>query len=416
MDDAYISMIGEIFQGQAKSWSGPAIQIISFKFSQVENRFAQAPPIIGMSLCNLPMPKRADTKTNPQRTPIAAGLSDKSTRAEPSKTTSADSAACAIGQTGEAADRQDKILPGTEAEKPNARDASLAAPNQVSSGAKVTRASADRLKKNRAIFKRLLKFDRSHRFHPETNEPLLNLIGTDEVGRGCLAGPVVAAAVILPDLKAGAGVARALTELNDSKKLNFLQREKLANILQDMCMWAVGEASPAEINTINILQASLLAMRRAIDKLAALTDLSQFPVLVLVDGNKSIKELQFEQKTVVDGDAKSASIAAASIIAKVYRDRLMIELSESFPAFNWHQNKGYGSLIHRQALREHGMTEWHRTVFCQKHLVEQLTMDSLLSGNQSLLNEDALDEDALDELCDDELEEQVSDKAAVKLS
>jgi len=268
-----------------------------------------------------------------------------------------------------------------------------------------SKTASDRLKKSRSIFKRLLKFDRSHRFHPETNDPLVSLIGTDEVGRGCLAGPVVAAAVILPDLKAGAGVARSLTELNDSKKLSFLQREKLALILKDMCMWAVGEASPSEINDINILQASLLAMRRAVDKLAALTDLSQLPVLVLIDGNKAIKDLQFEQKPVVDGDAKSASIAAASIIAKVHRDRFMIELSDFFPAFNWHQNKGYGSAIHRQALREHGMTEWHRTLFCQRHLVEQLTLDSLLNGSEpqlseSQLNEDELDEDAMDDLCD----------------
>lgn len=275
----------------------------------------------------------------------------------------------------------------------------------ATSTAKSVKSSSEKLKKNRSVLNRLLKFDRSHQLHPETNETLFNLIGTDEVGRGCLAGPVVAGAVMLPKLKPGAGLARSLTELNDSKKLSFAQREKLAQSLQDMCIWAIGEASPQEINEINILHASLLAMRRAVDKLSSMTDLSALPVLVLIDGNKSIKNLSFEQRTVVDGDAKSASIAAASIIAKVYRDRLMMELSESFPAFNWHRNKGYGSAIHRQALREHGMTEWHRFVFCQKLLVEQLTLD--LTGNklpdaEDVLDEDVLDEDALDELCDDE--------------
>ena len=186
---------------------------------------------------------------------------------------------------------------------------------------------------------------------------------------------------MLPSIKPGSRSAKTLVELNDSKKLTFQQREKLALILQNISFWAIGEASPAEINQINILQASLLAMRRAIELLAAKVDLTRLPVLLLVDGNKQINGIQYEQKAVVDGDAKSASIAAASIIAKVHRDRFMMQLSQSFPAFKWHQNKGYGSSSHRNALRELGMTEWHRPLFCRKFMVEQLTLD--LSGTEA---------------------------------
>ncbi len=225
------------------------------------------------------------------------------------------------------------------------------------------------------MFKRLLTFDDKHSLDPETLRKARHIIGTDEVGRGCLAGPVVAAAVILPELKPGTRIAKSLVELNDSKKLSFAQREKLALILQEISIWAVGEASTEEINQINILHASLLAMRRAIEKIETQTNLTDMPVLVLIDGNKKVKDIVHEQRPVVDGDAKSASIAAASIIAKVHRDRFMMKLSESFPSYNWHQNKGYGSKVHRDALKADGMTEWHRRVFCEKFLVEQLTLD-----------------------------------------
>lgn len=248
-------------------------------------------------------------------------------------------------------------------------------PQKVMSAPKLTAAAAAKQKKHRDMFRRLLTFDGKRQLHPQTRERSLHLIGTDEVGRGCLAGPVVAAAVILPEIKQNSQLAKSLVELNDSKKLSFQQREKLALILQDISIWAIGEASPSEISELNILHASLLAMRRAIEKLRSQTDLDKMPVLVLVDGNKKITDVEYEQLTVVDGDAKSASIAAASIIAKVHRDRFMMQLSESYPAFKWHQNKGYGSSIHRQALRELGMTEWHRPLFCEKILVEQLTLE-----------------------------------------
>jgi ribonuclease HII len=232
-----------------------------------------------------------------------------------------------------------------------------------------------RQKKHRAMFKRLLNFDENHSLDPETHRKARHLIGTDEVGRGCLAGPVVAAAVILPGIKLGTRIAKSLVELNDSKKLTFAQREKLALILQSISTWAIGEASTEEINQINILHASLLAMRRAIEKIEFQVDLADLPVLVLIDGNKKVKDVLHEQRPIIDGDAKSASIAAASIIAKVHRDRFMMQLSKSFPSYNWHQNKGYGSKVHRDALKSDGMTEWHRRVFCEKFLVEQLTIE-----------------------------------------
>jgi ribonuclease HII len=244
-----------------------------------------------------------------------------------------------------------------------------------------------RQKKHKAMFKRLLNFDGKHALDPKTLAKARHIIGTDEVGRGCLAGPVVAAAVILPDIKLGTNIGKSLIELNDSKKLSFAQREKLAEILQNIATWAVGEASPAEINQINILHASLLAMRRAIEKIESQVDLADLPVLVLIDGNKKVKDILHEQRPVVDGDAKSASIAAASIIAKVHRDRFMMQLSKSFPSYNWHQNKGYGSKVHRDALKSDGMTEWHRRVFCEKFLVEQLTIE-LPDGDESELSED----------------------------
>jgi ribonuclease HII len=254
----------------------------------------------------------------------------------------------------------------------------------------ISAAALAKERKNRDRFRKLISFDKKQRASPDREDAVLHLIGTDEVGRGCLAGPVVAAAVILPDIKPGSAMAKSLHELNDSKKLTFPQRERLALILQDICIWAIAEASPAEINEINILHASLLAMKRAITELSNKTKtyFDDKSTLVLIDGNKTIRDLSLGQKAVIDGDAKSASIAAASIIAKVYRDRLMINLSQSFPAFNWHRNKGYGSLTHRNALRQLGMTEWHRRVFCEKILVEQMTLDlDFTSGDESALEE-----------------------------
>lgn len=189
------------------------------------------------------------------------------------------------------------------------------------------------------------------------------LIGVDEVGRGCLSGPVVAAAVILPAVAKSSFLAEELSELDDSKALSQKQRERLAEVLRANCHFAIAEATPAEIDQINILQASLLAMRRAVDNLLLQIENSPAELLLLVDGNQKVKGLTLEQITVIKGDSHSASIAAASVIAKVYRDDLMLELSQKHPVYSWHSNKGYGSKAHRAAIAEHGVTKWHRLSF-----------------------------------------------------
>lgn len=186
----------------------------------------------------------------------------------------------------------------------------------------------------------------------------LAIVGLDEVGRGCLAGPVVAAAVHLPPLKLGTRHARALEQLNDSKALSRTQREELAATLHEVADCAIAEASVEEIDSLNILHASLLAMKRARQNLALVS-----PAVLLIDGNKEVPGLTDRQLAIVKGDSQSASIAAASVVAKVYRDRFMCELSESFPQYGWHQNKGYGSAHHRQAIKQHGFTPWHRKSF-----------------------------------------------------
>lgn len=206
----------------------------------------------------------------------------------------------------------------------------------------------------------LLEFDRMvHSEHPKTEI----LIGTDEVGRGCLAGPVVTAAVVLPPIERGSQLEEDLARLNDSKLVPPDARAELAERLRSVCQFAIGQASVYEIDEINILQASLLAMRRAVRRLKITA-----PSVILVDGNKKIPSLRTKQVTVIGGDSKSASIAAASIIAKVHRDEFMINLSKKFPDYLWNSNKGYRSRAHYAALNEHGMTRWHRTSFnCGQH-------------------------------------------------
>jgi len=175
--------------------------------------------------------------------------------------------------------------------------------------------------------------------------------GCDEAGRGCLAGPVVAAAVILPkDYKHKA--------LNDSKQLSEKKRQSLKeDILRDAIAWGIGLCSPKEIDEINILNASYLAMHRAIEKLVVP------PEFLLIDGNrfKPYKEIPFE--CIVKGDGKYLSIAAASILAKTYRDELMRKLAEEFPGYGWETNVGYPTEAHRVGLREKGSTPYHRLSF-----------------------------------------------------
>ena len=174
--------------------------------------------------------------------------------------------------------------------------------------------------------------------------------GVDEAGRGPLAGPVVAAACILPD-------DFIIEGLNDSKKLTEKKREKLFNIIiENALCYSIASASVEEIEEINILNAAMLAMNRAVDGLEIKPDLA------LIDGNTS-RGFKIETKTVVGGDAISPSIAAASILAKVTRDRMCYDFDKEYPEYGFAKHKGYGTKVHMDALREHGITPIHRPSF-----------------------------------------------------
>lgn len=178
--------------------------------------------------------------------------------------------------------------------------------------------------------------------------------GVDEVGRGPIAGPVLAAAVILPR-NLPAELADAI---DDSKKLTLARREALVPLIERHAVaFAVAEASVAEIDDINILQAALLAMTRAVAGLGVVPDLA------LVDGNRAPKGLPCPARTLVKGDSRSLSIAAASILAKVARDRLMVDLDRQFPGYGWAKNAGYPTPAHLAALPLLGVTPWHRRSF-----------------------------------------------------
>ena len=175
--------------------------------------------------------------------------------------------------------------------------------------------------------------------------------GCDEAGRGCLAGDVYAAAVILPaDFKNDL--------LNDSKQLNEAQRYQLRDIIErEAVAWAVGIVTAEEIDKINILRASILAMHRAVDALKVR------PEHLLIDGNKFSPYPGITHNTVVKGDATFMSIAAASILAKTYRDDYMLRIAQEYPMYDWQSNKGYPTAKHRAAIREHGTTPYHRMTF-----------------------------------------------------
>lgn len=184
----------------------------------------------------------------------------------------------------------------------------------------------------------------------------INIIaGIDEAGRGPLAGPVVAAAVIFENETIIEGI-------NDSKKLSACKREELFEkiITKSLC-YSIGIVDEKQIDEINILNAALKAMKNAADKLTVKPD------LILIDGNKSFKS-EIPVKTIVKGDAKSFSIAAASILAKVTRDRIMKEASENHPEYLWHKNKGYGTKQHIEAIHNFGYTDFHRVSFLNKIL------------------------------------------------
>ncbi|MBR3572259.1 MAG: ribonuclease HII [Bacteroidales bacterium] len=192
-----------------------------------------------------------------------------------------------------------------------------------------------------------------------SEKPLLEC-GCDEVGRGCLAGPVCAAAVIFPYDYVNA-------EINDSKQLTAAKREQLRQIIErDAVAYAVAEISERKIDEINILNASILGMNEAVGKL------SVKPEFLLIDGNKFKDQWQIPYQCVVKGDATYLSIAAASILAKTYRDDLMVRLDAEYPMYDWKNNKGYPSPKHIAAVHQYGMSPYHRRSF---HLKNQLSLE-----------------------------------------
>lgn len=181
--------------------------------------------------------------------------------------------------------------------------------------------------------------------------PKLIECGTDEAGRGCLAGPVTAAAVILPENFAD-------EFLNDSKQLSLLKRNRLKPLIeQEAISYSVSHVMMDEIDKINILQASITAMHRSIEGLQTL------PQFIAVDGNKFRPFGKIPHQCVVKGDAKFLHIAAASVLAKTYRDAFMEKIHEEFPMYNWKKNKGYPTAEHREAIKKYGITPYHRKSF-----------------------------------------------------
>jgi ribonuclease HII len=176
------------------------------------------------------------------------------------------------------------------------------------------------------------------------------VIGVDEVGRGCLAGPVYAAAVVIPD---GAQI----DGLTDSKKLSEKRREQLSKVIHQECQVSLGFASVEEIDRINILWASLLAMKRAVDGLSLKTG------HVIVDGNRAIPKVELPQTTVIKGDLRAEPIAAASIVAKVFRDQLMKDLAKKYPGYGLEGHKGYATTDHKEAIKKLGPQSFHRKSF-----------------------------------------------------
>lgn len=184
------------------------------------------------------------------------------------------------------------------------------------------------------------------------------IAGVDEAGRGPLAGPVVAAAVILPD-------DHEIVGLDDSKKLTAKKRERLEKQIMAGAIFSIGQCSEGEIDELNILQATMLAMHRAVD------GLSQRPDQILVDGNR-LPSWPYQAQAVIGGDAIHPCISAASILAKEYRDRLMIAAAGEYPQYGWQSNKGYGTAAHLAALKKYGPSPLHRRTFAPVAQMELL--------------------------------------------
>ncbi len=205
-------------------------------------------------------------------------------------------------------------------------------------------------------------------FDKENQKGFDFLIGTDEAGRGPGAGPVFAAAVCFTSYD------ERLEKLNDSKQLSEKVREELFDIIKENSIWAIYQGSVEEIEKLNILRTSLLSMNRSCSEV--ISKLGEGKSIVLVDGNKLIPNFKFEQKYVVKGDAKSAAVAAASVLAKVSRDRFMKELDKEFPQYCWAENKGYMTKSHLDAVDKYGLCKWHRKKFFEKHFekAQQLSL------------------------------------------
>ena len=193
------------------------------------------------------------------------------------------------------------------------------------------------------------------------------IIGTDEAGRGPAAGGVFAAAVCFE--KVTDGLIKDLAILNDSKKLTAKKRNSIYDVIKNSTLNEIVCVEVDEIEKINILNASLKAMNLACSAIINNSD-----VMVLVDGNKLIKNFKYPQQFIIKGDSKSASIAAASILAKVTRDRYMEKLHEEFPMYNWAKNAGYLTKEHLDAIDKHGLCKYHRPSFLRKHFAKQLSL------------------------------------------
>lgn len=198
----------------------------------------------------------------------------------------------------------------------------------------------------------------------------VKVVGTDEAGRGPAAGGVFSAAVYFPEISDG--LIKDLERLNDSKKLSRVAREKLYEIILSSTVNSIVCVEVDEIEKINILNSSLKAMKLACENVIQKANLSDF--ITLVDGNKLIKNYEYPQQYVIKGDGKSASIAAASILAKVARDRYMDELASEYPQYGWDRNAGYLTKEHLNAIDEYGLTKYHRPSFLKKHFEKQLSL------------------------------------------
>lgn len=217
------------------------------------------------------------------------------------------------------------------------------------------------------ILKQKSKIQSLFDFDEDNKKDFEFVVGTDEAGRGPGAGPVFAAAVCFTEINEE--LKEALSILNDSKQLSEKHREELFDVIKQNCIYSIQEGSVQEIEKNNILNTSLNCMKLSCEKV--IQQLNNSKTITLVDGNKLIKNYKNKQITVIKGDSKSAAIAAASILAKVTRDRFMLELSKEFPQYDWENNKGYLTAKHVEAIKKFGATKWHRTKFLRNILQQK---------------------------------------------